>query len=245
MTEAHVSDALRALSRFLVADVSLGDTLSEVAGITVDALPAAEFAGVTLLDDGGNPTTAVFTDPQSPEIDQEQYRTGRGPCLDAGREQRVVRLDDVSADGSYPEFAEACRRHGIFSTLSLPLSAAGKGVGALNLYGSQVAGFSEEDERLGMELATAASVVLANVVAYQEAYEMGQQLSEAIRSRAVIEQAKGMLMARSPGLDADGAFDLLRQASQRENRKLREIAQQIVDRNGASGAHPVGGDQDR
>ncbi len=75
-----------------------------------------------------------------------------------------------------------------------------------------------------------AAVVVSNVAAYWSASDLGQQLRHAMESRSVIEQAKGMLMAQLPGLDADGAFDVLRRASQRENRKLRDIAQQIVDR---------------
>ncbi len=85
-------------------------------------------------------------------------------------------------------------------------------------------------EQLAGDLATAASAVLANAVAYWGAYDLSQQLTEAMQSRAVIEQAKGMLMAKSPDLSPDDAFDLLRRASQRENVKLRDIAQRIVDR---------------
>jgi len=68
------------------------------------------------------------------------------------------------------------------------------------------------------------------VVAYRTAFELGQHLNEAMKSRAVIEQAKGMLMARSPELSPDAAFEILRVASQRENVKLREVAQRIVER---------------
>jgi AmiR/NasT family two-component response regulator len=72
--------------------------------------------------------------------------------------------------------------------------------------------------------------VLVNASAYWQASHLSEQLAEAMRSRAVIEQAKGILMARSPQLSADEAFDVLRRASQRENVKLRDIAQRIVDR---------------
>jgi AmiR/NasT family two-component response regulator len=68
------------------------------------------------------------------------------------------------------------------------------------------------------------------VSAYWTAFDLGVHLNEALKTRAVIEQAKGMIMARSPGLTPDEAFDLLRKASQRENVKLRLIAQRIVER---------------
>jgi len=228
--------ALRALSNFLVAKTSLGDTLLRVSQITTDAMPAAEMAGITMLAEDGKPKTSVFTDDEAPEIDKAQYESGRGPCLDSWRMGKVVRLDDLAtAADEYPEFSERARAHGVQSSLSLPLIAGDDSVGALNLYARVTNGFTDEDEAIGKELATTAAIVLANASAYWEAAELSEQLGEAMRNRAVIEQAKGILMARSPHLDADVAFGLLRQASQRENVKLREIAQRIVDRRVLSG----------
>ena len=232
MSEEVAAEAMEVLSRFLVADTSLGDVLARVAELTVSAVPAAAFVGIAMLDDAERVTTAIFTDEQAPEIDQAQYDEGRGPCLDAWREQRIVRLDDVAVDGmaAYPTFSQACLDHGIHSTLSLPLVASDRGVGALNLYAEHAASFTSADEQAGVELATAASVVLANAAAYWGAYDLSQQMNEAMQSRAVIEQAKGMLMAQSSGLDADEALEVLKRASQREDVKVREIAQRIVDR---------------
>jgi GAF domain-containing protein len=233
------AQALHALSQFLVAHKSVGDTLLEVSRITTEVMPAAVMAGVTLLGEDGRPTTGVFTDDQAPEIDVAQYRSGKGPCLDAWRQRRVVRIEVMAeAFSDYPEFAEAASAHGIASTLSLPLVAGDNGVGALNLYSARANGFSADDETVGVELASAAAIVLANATAYWAAAELSEQLSQAMRSRAVIEQAKGILMARSPELSPDEAFDLLRRASQRENVKLREIAQRLVDRRTMSASLP-------
>jgi putative methionine-R-sulfoxide reductase with GAF domain len=222
---------LRALSQFLVTETSLGDTLYRVAEIATAALPSARMAGMSMLGEDGTPITAVFTDPDSPAIDQAQYEARRGPCLDAWRAQEIVVVDDVDkvAD-DYAEFSAACRDHGVFSTLSLPLAAAGVGIGAFNLYAPERHGFSAHDTEIGLDLAAAAATVLANASAYWSAYEHSVNLAEAMKSRATIEQAKGILMANSPHLSADDAFQILSQASQRENRKVREIARQIVDR---------------
>jgi GAF domain-containing protein len=215
--------------------------VDRVAALTVGAVPAAAFVGIALLDESERVTTAIFTDEQAPQIDQAQYDEGRGPCLDAWRQKRIVRLRDVAVDGmdAYPAFSRACLDHGIHSTLSLPLVASDRGVGALNLYADHADAFSADDEQVGGELATAASVVLANAAAYWGAYDLSQQMSEAMQSRAVIEQAKGMLMARSSGMSSDEAFQLLARASQRENVRVRDIAQRIVDRTPVS-RHPDG-----
>ena len=225
------ADALAALSRFLVTDLSVGETLQRIAQITIEALPAAEVAGITMPGDDGRPTTAVYTDERSPTIDRAQYESGRGPCLDAWRTRRVVRVDDMAAArDDYPEFAERAQAHGVHSTLSLPLVSADESLGALNLYATEPRGFSTGDEELGSELTATASVVLANVAAYRTAIDLGEQLSEAMRSRAVIEQAKGILMSRSEGMTPEEAFEVLKRASQRENVKLRDIATRIVAR---------------
>lgn len=238
MSSEAPAHALRALSQFLVAKQSMGDTLLEVSQIATDAVAAAEMAGITMLGDRGRPTTAVFTDPEAPEIDVAQYESGAGPCLDAWRTQRVVRIDDVAAESErYPAFAKTATAHGVESVLSLPLVAGSNGLGALNLYARVREGFTEDDETLGIELASAASIVLANASAYWEANQLSEQLSQAMRSRAVIEQAKGILMGRAPNMTPDDAFDVLRKASQRENVKLREVAQRVVDRKDA----PSGG----
>lgn len=231
MSDDPRTSVLHALSQLLVANLSLGDTLLRVAQLTKDALPGAAMAGVSMLDEQGRATTAIFTNEASPEMDEVQYRTGNGPCLDAWRTQKVVRIDDMDkAEDDYPEYCDAAREHGVLSAMSMPLVAAGKGVGALNLYSNDRHGFSDEDEQLGSELAGAASIVLSNAAAYWGAFTLGEQLQEAMQSRATIEQAKGMLMAQSPDMSADEAFDVLRRASQRENVKLREIAQRLVDR---------------
>lgn len=228
--------ALSALARFQVTEASVGETLHRIAVITLDAMPAAAIVGMTMLGDDEQPTTAVYSDEESPEIDAAQYREGKGPCLDAWRENRVVRVrnaEDCAAE--YPAFATACREHGVLSTLSLPMTAGDVSIGALNLYARVPDGFTDDDEAIGLDLAGAAGSVLANAAAYWTAFELGQHLGTAMETRAVIEQAKGMLMAQSPGLSADDAFDLLRRASQRENVKLNEIARRIVSRAAAPG----------
>ncbi|HEY2330436.1 MAG TPA: GAF and ANTAR domain-containing protein [Acidimicrobiales bacterium] len=228
MSEDARSAALLALSRFLVSEVSVEETLRRVAEIAVSAVPGAEIAGITLLGPDGEATTGVYTDETSPQVDASQYSSGRGPCLDAWRQQRSVILPDVClASDRYPEFATAAGEHGIGSTLSLPLAVAGHGIGALNLYSRQLEAFGPDDEVIGSQVAATASTVLANATAYRRAFQLSEQLGEAMASRAVIEQAKGVIMS-SVGCSADAAFDILRQQSQAENAKLRDIATDLV-----------------
>jgi len=217
---------LAALSSFFVGDASLRETLGRVTELSVEALRGADMAGITMLVEG-RPQTAVFTDHEPPEIDSAQYETGVGPCLDAFRNQWVYRMDSAGQDTRWPAFAEACLAHGVHSTMSVPLIANDEGLGALNFYSRRSGAFGAAEEHTGMAFASQAAVAVANSLAYLDARALGESLSAAMENRAVIEQAKGVLMAQG-GRSPDQAFELLVRASQRENRKLREVAVDLV-----------------
>jgi GAF domain-containing protein len=221
------NEAFLALSHFFVDDGTLGDTLLKVAQLACEITPA-DMAGITMLVDG-TPRTGVFTDPEAPEIDKAQYSTGQGPCLDAFRHKRIYRIDSTADDQRWPDFARDAAAHGIASTLSLPIVAHEEGLGALNLYSRQPSAFDDEIASRASTFAAHATIALANAQVYWDARQLNENLSQAMRSRATIDHAVGIIMAQG-GRRPDEAFQLLVRASQRENRKLREIATEIVER---------------
>jgi GAF domain-containing protein len=224
----QLSQGLRALSHFLVGDANVEDTLTKVAELSTTSLGAA-FAGITLETERG-PRTSVFTDRESPAIDQAQYDADHGPCLDSMRTGDVNRIDSTEADTRWPAFSRAALDHGIKSTLSLPLTVPDHTpAGALNLYARDVAAFDAQAEIDGADFAEQAAVVLLNAQSYWGALELTEQLQQALDSRPGIEQAKGIMIARE-GCTPEEAFDILVRASQRTNVKLRDLAMSIVDR---------------
>jgi GAF domain-containing protein len=224
---SNLPEGLAELTQFFVGDRSVNETLERIAALAVDALPAVKYAGITMLVEGRE-RTAVFTDADAPKIDQAQYDTGDGPCLAAIREQRVHVIESTKEPGPWQAFRDAAFAHGIMSTLSTPLAAKNqKALGALNLYSAKQSAFTPEDVEVAMQFSMQAAVVLSNANAYWDAYGLSERLSEAMEHRAIIEQAKGMLMA-AQGCTADEAFQLLVKASQRENVKLRDLAHRIV-----------------
>jgi len=222
-----LSDALAQLNRLVVDQESLDERLNRVAALTCTTVSVCDMAAMTLMRDG-RPSTDVCTDEATKEIDAAQYAAGTGPCLDAYVHREPRRIGSTRTDPRWPEFARAARDHGILSTLSLPLLAGERAFGALNLYSRQERAFSEEDEAMAAGLAEQASVVLANAELYWSARTLADQLQEALRSRAVIDQAKGIIMAGRGG-DADAAFEALVTLSQQRHMKLREVAQEIVE----------------
>ena len=143
-------------------------------------------------------------------------------------------------DERWPEFSAAALEAGIRSTLSLPLVVGGDGLGALNIYCHEPSGFSPADEVLGASFASYASVALANARMYWRAQRLAAQLEEAMSSRGVIEQAKGIIIARQ-GCSADEAFQALVTVSQRTHVKLHDVAGDLVEK-ARNEATPAGQD---
>jgi GAF domain-containing protein len=225
--EEAIRESLRALTRFFVNDGTLGDTLLRVSEMACAITPADD-AGITMFVEG-KLRTGVFTDPEAVEIDEAQYRTGEGPCLCAHRDRLIYRIDDTSADPRWPEFAATALAHGVHSTLSVPLTARGESLGALNLYAVMPNAFTDDHERVVVAFADQASIALANAQVYWDARQLGENLNQAIKTRETISQAVGILMAGG-GRTPEDAFQVLSSASQRENRKVRDIADEIVTR---------------
>jgi GAF domain-containing protein len=224
--DAPLRESLAALSQFFIGDRTMEESLLHVAQMTAEAVPEAAFVGITMMR-GGRPETAVFTHPDAPEIDQSQYDANSGPCLDSYRSGEIVRLDSSRDDRRWPEFSRACVEHGILSTISFPLSIEGTTNGALNLYAEREHAFGERQMEPAGLFAAHAAIVLANAQAYWSARAKSEQLEQALQSRAEIEQAKGIIMA-STRCSADEAFEMLVRQSQVENRKLRDIAAELV-----------------
>ncbi len=220
-------ESLRALTQFFVNDGTLGDTLLRVSEMACAFTPA-RYAGITMMVEG-SPRTGVFTHDEAPEVDEAQYRTGEGPCMYAFRDQVVHRIDSTVTDQRWPEFARTAAAHGILSTLSVPLAARGKSLGALNLYAESENAFTAAHEASVRVFADQACIVLANAQVYWDARQLSENLSQAIETRETISQAVGILIAAG-GRTPQDAFQVLVSASQRENRKVRDIAEEIVAR---------------
>jgi GAF domain-containing protein len=183
-------------------------------------------ASVTVLrGDAGE--TVASSDERVWAIDSDQYAAGDGPCLEAARTGEVVRVAVEEALERWPEFARSARAAGVASYLSAPLVIDEEFAGSLNLYSTDPHGFGDLDEALLRLYVTAAIAALASARRYAAARELAENLSRALDSRAVIDQARGVLMAVR-GLSAQEAFDELVRQSQNTNNKLRDVAARLM-----------------
>jgi GAF domain-containing protein len=223
----EVTDALTELSGVLDQEEDLAVIMDRVCRQVVSALPQADLASVTVVRDG-EPSSLAWVDEHTLAVDLAQYETSEGPCLEAARSRQVQRVTVAEAHERWPAFATAADALGIGSYLSAPLFIDDEYQGSLNLYGKQTHGFLKLDAAL-LELYTAAAeAALRNARRYFQSRRRMTELQLALTSRAVIEQAKGILMA-AHRITADEAFTRLVERSQRENRKLRAVAEEFID----------------
>jgi GAF domain-containing protein len=210
----------------------LDEVLQRLAETATRAIQDADAVTVTVNPE--QPRTAAASDTSLVEVDEKQYSADRGPCLEAARTLQAVRAVVGDNMDNWPEFEASAGQHGVRAYLSVPilLPAADRSdarhVGSLNIYSYTATAFDPFDEGVMRLFTTAASAAIDNAHRWQRSREHITHLETALASRAVIDQAKGVLMA-ARSCTADEAFAILVQESQNKNVKLREVAQGLLD----------------
>jgi GAF domain-containing protein len=221
------SELIGTLAGLVLADESLSSVLEHITTFAKRTVPGTVEASVTLIEDG-KPGTIAYSGRLALALDERQYDAGHGPCLDAARTGDVSDVGDTSKEARWPEFMRAAVAAGVRSSLSVPLSAKQRILGALNMYSSTPRAFDQQSAELVRTFASYAAVALTNTQLYTSTVQLADDMQHAMESRAVIEQAKGILIA-SRFCTAEEAFAILVDMSQRSNRKLREVAAGLVE----------------
>ncbi|HEX8771869.1 MAG TPA: GAF and ANTAR domain-containing protein [Acidimicrobiales bacterium] len=207
-------------------DAALTEMLQRLVLLAQHTLSGADSVSITVAENGRF-RTSNSTGPTALAIDQVQYEQDDGPCLHAMRSKEQLQFVVDAAPVRWPSIDDAARAAGITSVLSTPLlRSPGEAIGALNIYGSETA-FNEAELRTAGLVSEHASILVGNALDLLSATELNHQMREAVASREIIGEAKGIIMERQ-GCTRDEAFDVLRRASQRENRKLRDLAEELV-----------------
>lgn len=229
-----ILDQFESLTRALVGATTVADALQHIVDTAGLVVAGADLVSVTVRAPDGTFYTPARTAPVASELDQVQYRAGDGPCLDAASPDGpgYVASDDLSTETRWPEFSAAASGHGYGAIISTELVPAAKPMalsGALNIYSREPHGLSRTDRHTALLFATHGALALAHAHASELADLQRAQLRQAIDTRDVIGQAKGILMNRQ-GITADEAFELLRRTSQDLNMKLVDVARALAAR---------------
>lgn len=237
--EAGLARQLGQLAREMQSAPDMAGLLQHITDAAVLEIDGADHACISLVERGVVRTEAA-TDEVVKRIDKRESELQEGPCITSLRSEVTVRSDDFEREDRWPRFVAAAMEEGIRSMLAVQLFVRDDNLGALNIYGDRADAFTAHDETIAMLLAVHAAIAM-------KASSTESNLRAALDSRDTIGQAKGILMERFK-ISSIEAFHLLVVASQRSNRKLRDVAETLSvtgelrtgsDRpNAVSGQHP-------
>jgi hypothetical protein len=221
------------LARALLDATTVSEVLDRIVQAARAVVRGADMVSVTVRAPDGRFHTPVETDELATRLDGLQYDLDEGPCVEATRTPGpgLVGSSDLARGAEFPEWGPKAAEAGVRSVFAVGMfpDGAEPRLGALNFYSFSVAGLDGIDRDTAMLLAAHASTALAATEAHSAHAIKAAQLQEALRSRDVIGQAKGILMERR-GITEDEAFDVLRVASQSLNVKLALVAETLASR---------------
>jgi GAF domain-containing protein len=222
----NAPEAFAELGRIKLSETNLDGVLHRVAQLAKRTIAGAEEVSVTLVRDNGA-HTAAYTGQIALTLDEWQYKEGRGPCLDAAASSSTVSVPDLSGADRWPVYRRRALEAGVHSSLSVGLPVHDTVTGALNIYSAKPEAFDQDAVIVAQTFSSYAAVALANAHLYEASATLAQQMQAAMEHRAVIEQAKGILIG-GRGCTSEEAFMILRKLSQDTNRKLHDVAAALV-----------------
>jgi GAF domain-containing protein len=224
-----VSVVFQRLQSLLLTASGVESFLQRLTELAPNAVEIPVSCGVTARRDG-QPLTVASSDEQARGLDESQYEAAAGPCLHTLETGEVMSVPDVDLEQRWPGYLEEAREKGLRSSLSLPLVVDGSTVAAMNLYSFAGPGvFDEQVQRRCRVFASLAAGALQLAIGRAADRQLVDQLEEALASRTVIDQASGILMGQQY-CSAEEAFSLLRMRSQSSQRRLREVAGDLIVR---------------
>jgi transcriptional regulator with GAF, ATPase, and Fis domain len=223
-----IAASITELQNVLLGTESIERFVQELAVQAARLIADSLSCGIT-LSRSGQAATVACSDDLASEVNDVQYRLGEGPVIAALAQGERMRVDDMTAEERWPQFCAEAADRGVGSALALPLIAAEQTVGALNLYALTPKAFGDDETRRAEQFAETAAGALALGLRLVSYAALTEQLRDSLASRAVIDQAIGVIMGQER-CSQDQAFATLRQASQNRNVKLHAVAEEIVTR---------------
>jgi GAF domain-containing protein len=222
-----LAGGLASLSGLLTGQRPLRDSLTLIAEYAVQAIPGADGAGLTMLEDN-RAQTVVASAEFVHAIDDVQYGLGEGPCLTAVELRQTQTSGSLGGEPRWPRFGPRVGRMGVHSVLSLPLLLPERVVGAMNVYAHAKNAFEARAVRMGELFARPAAVSVHNAQVLAQSQRLAAQLGDALTNRATIDQALGIIRSRT-GATPEEAFERLRAMSQAQHIKVAEVSLLLVE----------------
>jgi GAF domain-containing protein len=222
----ELADRVAEVAELLAADEVEDETLRRLTALGAELVPGGTAAAVTIATARGGLTFAA-SDRRLEELHDIQFGGGQGPVVEALRHNEPRRVDDMAAETRWPAFCRAAAEAGFGSCLALPLRTDRQPAGAVVLYASEPGAFCGAAHDVALLFAAQGGTAVHNASLYRACRRMVDNLHAGLESRAVIEQAKGMLHAEL-GVSTDKAFHLMSRYSQNANQRVRKIAADLI-----------------
>jgi GAF domain-containing protein len=224
----RLANAFVSLADTLVADYDVIELAQQLIDSTMTLLPI-DAAGILLGDAKGELHVFASSSEQTRLLELLQVEADVGPCLEAYRSGHPVMAADLMADkDKWPAFAERADEYGLSAVTALPLRLRNERIGALNLFRTQTGLMDAADVAVAQALADVATIGILHQRVLTQSELVNQQLQTALNTRLIIEQAKGVLAERG-AMDMDRAFNVLRSHARKNNRKLADLARDVVN----------------
>lgn len=231
MSSDDLVNVLQQLAEVLQNQRTLGAALAGIAEAATVSVPGCDAASIA-ISIAGRPATAAVTARVALELDMVQYDTQDGPCLTAFQSMSTIRVDLVEQGDAFPHFAPAARRKGIRGVLSVPATWGDEVVATLNLY-SRSGPFDESAESIASVLGAQVAIAVSRSPEFAAARGVVEQAQRDADDDADVNLAAGLLMVNE-SCTAEQAEGLLRQAANRDERTILEIAQRIIQQHHTS-----------
>ncbi len=224
---AHdVRQALTELGKLRFGEMRVEDAMHEIVQ-TTHAIFDVDGAGLMLADAGHHLRNVAVSDDRLGHLEELQVRHQEGPCIAAFDDKELVGAEDLTEDRRWPSFSAAAVDRGVRAVLASPLPYNQDAVGVVAVLSEKSHPWSAEGELALLAFTDLAALLIASMMQGEQQSELAAQLQVALNSRAVIEQAKGVLIGRQ-GLSARAAYEQLRARARAERRKLLAVSAEVV-----------------
>lgn len=218
---------LHELTAVLIGATDVQQALDRLACFTARAVPRAVRCSVTLVGDGSARTVAS-SEPALEVLDEIQYETGDGPCLQATRTRTLITCQDLSRDDRWPQLSARATALGVRGVASVPLDVRRNAVGALNIFLPDPDAIGPHLLITGMAVAGQSELLLDEVLRRSAQAEMTAELQTSLRAGATIDHAIGVIVAQR-GCGIQEAYEVLHETAQRLNLRPHVIAERLVE----------------
>jgi hypothetical protein len=219
------------------AETSAPRSLNQLAAQAARQVPGCSGAAA-LVWQGGEPVAVAATHPSLPELIDVQVRSGSGPLLDALSSEEPAGCADILGEWRWPEYASVALREGVRCSLSLAHRSGGEAV-CLSMFGARPRTLGPDSIAVAERLLVVGGAAVGVASKYGDARRAARQLRDAAESRAVVDQAKGVLM-HALGCTAEEALQRMRQVSQAQNLKVTDVAARIIESRGGDRGDALG-----